>query len=231
MNRTIEHETWKMQPLIWAERCRGKSLIWTPDAHWFTNDPLGPVPHCHVDASEIGYLAQGQLEIEIGGTKRHYKAGDFILMPPNKYHNYWFKGDETVCFFVVVAPNHKYNRFYTKNFTPDMHEGDAPFANVYQTDQLPSNQHFHAQRPTLLSGQSEAECVLELQERVIYIISGSAHVQVNALSGTLAANQYLHIPATTRHQIRNHGGEPLVYLSLIITDPYTAHGTEPEYEV
>jgi mannose-6-phosphate isomerase-like protein (cupin superfamily) len=53
---------------------------------------------------------------------------------------------------------------------------------------------------------------------------------VNDLSGGLAANRYLHIPATTPHTIRNAGFEPLVFLSLIITDPFTAKGTVLEHE-
>lgn len=218
------------QPRMLAERCRGLPLIWTPDVHWFNNDWLGPTPHVHDDATEIAFLAQGSLEIEIGGSKRIYRQGDFIVMPPNKYHNYWFAGSDPVCFFVVVAPNHKHNRLRHRDFTSDNYEGDAPFANVFETDQLPSNEHFQSERVTLAPGESEAQRQLALQDRVIYIVAGTAQAQVNQLSGGLAANRYLHIPATTPHQIRNAGFEPLVYLSLIITDPFTAHGTVLEHE-
>jgi mannose-6-phosphate isomerase-like protein (cupin superfamily) len=197
---------------------------------WFNNDWLGPTPHVHDDATEIAYLAQGSLQIEIGGSKRTYSAGDFILMPPKKYHNYWFAGSEPVCFFVVVAPNHKYNRLRAKDFTPDSFEGDAPFGNVPAGGGLPSNEHFQSDRLALAPGESEGPRQLDLQDRVVYVVSGTAQVQVNALAGGLAANQYVHIPATTPHQIRNGGFEPLVCLSLIITDPFTAHGTVLEHE-
>jgi quercetin dioxygenase-like cupin family protein len=227
---SIDYQEWMEQPRILAERCRGLPLIWTPDVKWFNNDWLGPTPHVHDDATEIAFLAQGSLEIEIAGTKRVYRQGDFIVMPPNKYHNYWFAGSDPVCFFVVVAPNHKHNRLRHKDFTPDNYEGDAPFANVYETDQLPSNEHFQSERVTLAPGESEAQRQLDLQDRVIYVVAGTAQVQVNQLLGGLAANRYLHIPATTPHQIRNAGFEPLVYLSLIITDPFTARGTVLEHE-
>lgn len=217
------------QPRMLAERCRGLPLIWTPDVQWFSNDWLGPTPHVHDDATEIAYLAQGNLEIEIGGSKRTYRPGDFILMPPKKYHNYWFKGTAPVCFFVVVAPNHKYNRLRARDFTPDCFEGDAPFANLFDSGPLPSNEHFLAERVTLLPGEREAPRQLDLQDRVIYIVSGTAQARVNTLAGGLAANQYLHLPATTPHAIHNQGFEPLVYLSLIITDPFTAHGTVLEH--
>jgi mannose-6-phosphate isomerase-like protein (cupin superfamily) len=223
MMSKIDHKAWMEQPRMLNERCRGLPLIWTPDVKWFNNDWLGPTPHVHDEATEIGFMAQGSLEIQIGGSKRVYKTGDFVIMPPKKYHNYWFKGDETVCFFVVVAPNNKHNRLRAKDFTPDCYEGDAPYANVYETDELPSNEHFQSEKITLQPGESEGIRKLDVQDRVIYVVSGTALVQVNTLSGVLAANRYQLIPATTPHQITNPGFEPLVYISLIITDPFTAH--------
>lgn len=226
----IDVQAWMNQPRMLAERCRGLPLIWTPDVNWFNNDWLGPTPHVHDDATEIGYLAQGSLEIQIGGSQRIYRAGDLMLMPPGKYHNYWFQGDETVCFFVVVAPNHKYNRLRHKDFTSDAFEGDAPFANLMGDDPLPTNDHVLCERGMLLPGESEAVRTLDRQDRVIYVVSGTAQLQANTLSGGLPANRYLHIPATTPHQIANMGVEPLIYLSLIITDPFTAHGTVLEHD-
>ena len=227
---SIDYQAWMAQPRMLAERCRGLPLIWTPDVKWFNNDWLGPTPHVHDDATEIAYMAQGSLEIEVGGSKRLYSAGDLLLMPPKKYHNYWFAGTEPVCFFVVVAPNHKYNRLRAKDFTPDSFEGDAPYANVWGDDPLPSNEHFLCERVTLAPGEAEAPRTLPLQDRVLYVVSGTAHVQANTLAGPLAPNQYLHLPATTPHQIRNAGFEPLLCLSFIITDPFTAHGTVLERE-
>jgi len=230
MPQPIHLDTWMAQPRIFAERVRGLPLIWTPDVNWFNNDWLGPTPHVHDDATEIAFLAQGQLEIEIGGSKRVYRPGDFMIMPPGKYHNYWFKGDEPVCFFVAVAPNHKYNRLRHENFTPDNFEGDAPHANVFTADSLPSNEHFACEKVTLLPGQTEGPRMIDLRERIIYVVSGTAQLRFNTLSGPLAANQFMHIPATTPHEIGNVGYEPLLYISLIITDPYTAHGTAPQSE-
>lgn len=222
----IDHIQWMEQPLLWAERCRGRSLVWTPDANWFINDPLGPVPHTHDDATEIAFLAQGSMEIEVGGSKRLYGPGDFILMPPNKFHDYWFKGQDAVCLFVVVAPNHKYSRFRTRDFPPGAHEGDAFFANVWEDRPLPSDEFFLSERGTLAPGESHEMRALPLQDRVLYVLKGTAHLQMGTLSGPLTANQYQHIPATVRHQISNPGYEPLHYFSLIITDPATAKGTQ-----
>jgi quercetin dioxygenase-like cupin family protein len=230
MSPKIDHQVWSQQPKMLAERCRGLALIWTPDVNWFNNDWLGPTPHCHEDATEIAYLAQGQLEIEVGGSKRIYNPGDFIVMPPNKYHNYWFAGEDPVCFFVVVAPNHKYRRLRTTDFTPDMREGDAPYANVFTSDTLPSNEHFLTEKCTLQPGESEDLHAIAQQDRVVYVVSGTAQVRMQVMSGALATNQFVHIPASTRHQISNGGYEPLVYISLTITDPDTVHGTELKEE-
>lgn len=230
MANQIDYKTWMQQPRIFAERCRGLPLVWTPDVNWFNNDWLGPTPHLHDDATEIGYMAQGSLEIQVGGSKRVYGPGDFMIMPPNKYHNYWFSGEDTVCFFVVVGPNHKYNRLREKDFMPENFEGDAPYANVFTSDTLPSNEHFEVEKCTLAPGETEPLKAIDLRERIIYVVSGTAQVQVYTLSGPLAANQYLHIPASSRHQISNPGFEPVVYISMLVTDPYTAHGTMPEEE-
>lgn len=224
---SIEYLEWMQQPLIWGERCRGRGLVWTPESDWFINDPLGPKPHSHDDATELLYMAQGQMEIELGGSRRIYRQGDLLLMPPDKFHSYRFHGMEPACIFVAVTPNHKYNRWRLADFPPGAHEGDGPYANVFETDSLPSNEHFDCQRVTLNPGQSEASRVLDLQDRIVYVVSGVAHLTVSTLSGPLAANQYQYIPATVSHTIRNAGYEPLVYLSFVITDPYTAGGTEP----
>jgi len=226
----IDHDAWLQQPKILAERCRGLGLIWTPDVNWFNNDWLGPVPHLHDDATEIGFLAQGSLEIEIGGSKRVYKTGDFMMMPPDKYHNYWFKGDETVCFFVAVGPNHKYKRLRHDSFVQANHEGDAPYANVFESDTLPSNEHFTCEKVVLLPGEASPAQQLSNQDRIIYVVTGTAMLHFNTLSGALTTNRYQYIPATTPHQVSNTGFEPLIYISMIITDPETAHGANIEEE-
>ena len=212
-----------------SEPCRGLPLIWTPDVAWFNNDWLGPTPRVHDDASEIGFLAQGSLEIQIGGSQRVYGAGDFMLLPPRIYHNYWFRGSETACFCVVVAPNNKHNRLRAKGFTPDCYEGDAGFASIFGSDQLPSNYYFLYERLRLLPGESETGRQLHVQDRVIYVVSGVAQISVNTVAGSLFSNRYQHIPATTPHQISNHSSDPLLILSLIITDPFTAGGTVLEH--
>jgi mannose-6-phosphate isomerase-like protein (cupin superfamily) len=147
-------------------------------------------------------------------------------MPPDKFHNYWFKGEDTVCLFVLVAPNHKHARFRTEAFRPGAFEGDALFASAYGGDPLPSNQHIATERVTLPPGASGAETAFKLNDMALYVLSGTAMLRMNSLVGPLAAHQYQHIPATVRFQVSNPGYEPLVYLAFTVTDPFTEHGTE-----
>ena len=226
----INYQAWMNQPLIWGERTRGRGLVWTTESDWFINDPLGHKPHLHEKASEILFVAQGSMEIEIGATKEIYRAGDFLLVPPDKYHDYWFVGDQDVCLFVVVAPNHKYYRWKTSDFPPEAHQGAASLVNVYETDVLPSDEHFLCEKITLAPGESDPVGHCQLQDRIIYVLSGTAAITMNTLSGPLSAHQYQYVPATCQHEIRNGGHLPLSYISLSITDPMTAHGTEPEEE-
>ena len=106
----------------------------------------------------------------------------------------------------------------------------SPYANVLGEAPLPSDSHFACERVTLAPGESEGPRQLDLQDRIVYVVSGTATMQANRLAGGLAANNYLHLPATTPHQISNGGYEPLVFISLIVTDPFTAHGTVLEHE-
>jgi quercetin dioxygenase-like cupin family protein len=184
------------------------------------------MPHSHPEATEIAFIAQGSMEIETGGAKRIYNAGDFLLMPPEIYHDYWFKGDDPVCLFVAVAPNHKDRRWLTSDWPPQAHQGDAPHANAFESDDLPSDQFFRNEKITLPPGEVDLLTDLPLQDRIIYVLSGTATATVNQLSGPVSAHQYLYIPATYPHLIRNRGYEPLVYISMIVTDPATAGGTE-----
>ena len=226
MNSLIDYNAWMHQPLIWGERCRGRSLVWTRESDWFINDPLGPTPHSHDDATEVAFLAQGSMEIEVGGERRLYSAGDFLLMPPDKFHNYWLHGEDPVCLFVLVAPNHKYHRFRTRDFPPTAHQGGGAYAQATSGAVLPSNAHIQSEVKALAPGESEGPGLLNLQDRVIYVLDGVAQVQLGSLSGPVGPHQYQYLPATFTHEIRNAGVYPLRYISMLVTDSETAHGTE-----
>src|SRR5512135_441408 len=118
-----DYRAWMKQPLIWTERIRSRALVWTPEANWFINDPVGHLPHLHQGASEIVYIAAGQMEIQVGAAKHRVGPGDLLFMPPDKYQDYWLIGKETVCLFVLVVPNIKEARWTYVGFPPEAFEG------------------------------------------------------------------------------------------------------------
>ncbi len=214
-----DYKAWMKQPLIWTERIRSRALVWTPDANWFINDPLGPLPHAHKDASEIIYIAAGQMDIQVGHSKQRVGPGDLLFMPPNKYHNYWLVGDETVCLYVLVTPNHKYNRWQYKDFVPDAFEGLAPVANAFRDELMPSDERISVNVRTLPPGGATEVEALDKREKMIYVLEGQASIQIERLSGLMGPNDYQHVPASHQHRIANVGSQPLRYFEFVCFDP------------
>ncbi len=225
---TPVYSEWMKQPLIWTERIRSRALVWTPDAHWFINDPLGPLPHAHDDATEIIYIAAGQMDIQVGESRQRVAAGDLLFMPPDRYHNYWLVGNETACMYVLVVPNHKQARWRYKDFKPGAFEGHAPMVNVFSGQDLPSDKRITARVRELAPGAATGESVESLREKMIYVLAGEADIQIERMSGRFSPNDYQHIPANHRHQITNCGIEPLRYLEFVCFDPTAPPAVTPE---
>jgi mannose-6-phosphate isomerase-like protein (cupin superfamily) len=222
---------WMKQPLIWTERIRSRALVWTPDAHWFINDPLGPLPHAHDDASEIIYIAAGQMDIQVGASKQRVGPGELLFMPPDRYHNYWLVGDETVCLYVLVTPNHKYARWRYKDFKPGAFEGHAPMKSAFLDDSLvsmPSDERITTNVRVMEVGQDTGWLIESVKEKMIYILEGIAKIEIEKLSGTLRPNDYEHVPAQHRHRISNAGQEPLRYFEFVCFDPTAPAIIKPE---
>ncbi len=213
---------WMKQPLIWTERIRSRALVWTPDAHWFINDPLGPLPHAHDDASEIIYIAAGQMDIQVGASKQRVGPGELLFMPPDRYHNYWLVGDETVCLYVLVTPNHKYARWRYKDFKPGAFEGHAPLKSAFApdaTESMPSDERITTHVCVLPAGEATDVMFESVKEKMIYILDGEARIEIERLSGAMRPNDYQHVPATHHHRIINIGATPLRYFEFVCFDP------------
>ncbi len=224
----FDYRQWMQQPMIWTERIRSRALVWTPDAHWFINDPLGRLPHSHDDASEILFMAAGQLDILIGATRQRYGPGDLVMLPPDTYHNYWFAGDEAACLFVVVTPNHKSARWRYKNFTPEAHGRSAQVANVLHDESMPSDERITTNVVRLAPGEASDGAPETQREKVLYVLEGRAAIQVGRLHGEMGAGEYQHIPVTTPHRVANPGREPLRYLEFVCFDPTAPAPIRPE---
>jgi mannose-6-phosphate isomerase-like protein (cupin superfamily) len=232
--RDMEKPNWKQwmrQPLVWTERIRSRALVWTTDANWFVNDPLGPLPHSHDDASEIIYIASGQMEIQVGASKQHVGPGDLLFMPPDRYHNYWLVGDETVCLYVLVVPNHKHARWRYKDFKPGAFEGDAPLKNAFAPDAhdtMPSDERIQTNVRVLDVGAATEWMQESVKEKMIYVLDGMARIEIEHLGGELNANDYQHVPSTHRHRIVNTGQTALRYFEFVCFDPTAPAIIHPE---
>jgi hypothetical protein len=70
----------------------------------------------------------------------------------------------------------------TDDFPSHAFEVEAPFANVNETDKLPSDEYFQCKKIILQSGESDPITHCELQERIIYVLDGTAQVNISTLS-------------------------------------------------
>lgn len=225
---TPDFQEWMKQPLIWTERIRSRALVWTPDAHWFINDPLGPLPHAHDDATEIIYIAAGQMDIQVGESKQRVGPGDLLFMPPDRYHNYWLVGDETACMYVLVTPNHKQARWRYKDFKPGAFEGHAPVANAFLGAPMPSDERISVNVRELAPGADSGRSVESVREKMIYVLEGNAEIVIERMRGPLKPNDYQHVPATHHHCIVNAGDTPFKYFEFVCFDPTAPVAVRPE---
>ena len=223
-----DYREWMQQPFIFTERIRSRALVWTPEAHWFINDPLGPLPHAHDDATEIIYIAAGQMDIQVGESKQRVVPGDFLLMPPDRFHNYWLAGDETACMYVLVVPNHKQARWRYKDFKPGSFEGHAPVASVIRGGPMPSDERITTHVCQLARDESTDTSVESVREKMIYVLEGNGTIEIERMRGEIKPNDYQHVPSTHRHRITNTGKAPLKYLEMVCFDPTAPVAIRPE---
>lgn len=224
----LDYTEWMKQPLIWTERIRSRALVWTPEAHWFINDPLGPLPHAHDDATEIIFIAAGQMDIQVGESRQRVGPGDLLFMPPDRYHNYWLVGDETACMYVLVVPNHKQARWRYKDFKSGAFEGHAPMANAFKGEPMPSDERIRPNVCELAPGEATQVSVESVREKMIYVLEGTAAIEIERLRGELKPNDYQHVPATHHHRISNIGTAPLRYFEFVCFDPTAPVAIRPE---
>ncbi len=213
----LDHMAWRRQPPIRSERARAAPLVWFPGADWFDMPWSGPTPHLHDQATEIGYLASGSLELEVGASTRTLSPGDFVIIPPDRHHSCRLVGDAIACLFIAVAPDHRHQRLRQQGFQSVNYDGGAPCANLAGDDPLPANEHFQADRVVVAAGAALPPAIDPLHERILYVVAGAAAVRIGPLAGTLATNRYAHIPAATPHELSNAGPDALVLLSLVVT--------------
>jgi mannose-6-phosphate isomerase-like protein (cupin superfamily) len=214
VGESFDTGSWADQTLWWSERQRSRGLVWPGGESWFANDPLGPMPHTHPDASEVYFVSHGRLRVTVGSTELEMARGDYILIPPDTYHhpiNLW---ENDLCLFVVVAPNWRDRRWKTSGFTEDDYKGSADVVGTDAPGPLPSDEHIEAAVVSVEGvGEAAAESRAE-SDRALYILEGRAELAVEHLSGILDAHRYVHVMAGASHSIANCGPGPLRYMSI-----------------
>jgi mannose-6-phosphate isomerase-like protein (cupin superfamily) len=202
---------WAEQTMIWTERQRGRPLYWPAGASWFANDPLGPHPHTHPDASEIYFVETGTLALTVGRQELVMRAGDFCLIPPNTFHDPRNGGDDDLGLFVIVAPNWRDRRWKIDGFEDADFDGTASVARTEAVGPLPSDLEIGAE---VVGAGSGPESASSPHERVLYVLAGQLDLALDHLSGRLGPGEYVHVPAGASSTVSQAGSSPVRLLSI-----------------
>lgn len=90
-----------------------------------TGPGSGPPPHTHV-ASELFYVLDGELEVELEGVRRAVRTGELATVPGGAVHTYRNVSGDPVRFLAVIHPA-GHERFLAEIGTPvDAQAPDGP---------------------------------------------------------------------------------------------------------
>lgn len=192
---------WIDQQLPYTQIKRGGATVWPKGAGGLIGDSLGPIMHIHDDASEIFYFVSGRCRLEIGDSEEIFEAGDFVLVPPLVPHNLWNAGDDDLLVFWLVAPNFINNKWRTDNFPPGANSLRAIRGRVQAGEQLPSDDKISSRLLTLHDGKRHSGRTGAAQEAILYVVEGTATIQVGKLSGTLTAHDFVGVPVGTDYAV------------------------------
>lgn len=214
----IQPAGWAQQTLWWSERYRSRGLLWPKGESWFSNDPLGPMPHTHPGASEIFFLASGRLQLTVGSEALELAPGDFVLVPPDTYHEPLNIGDTDVCLLVVVAPNWRDERWKPSDFVASDYEGRPQVSGTDVAGPLPSDGLIESAVIELRPGDRAVVEARSDADRLVYVLDGESTVTLEHLSGAVGPHQYVNVMAGARHRIANSSDRPVRYLSCWTPD-------------
>jgi quercetin dioxygenase-like cupin family protein len=64
----------------------------------------GPLPHYHVRTTELIYVLEGSLSLELGEQAGTLEPGGMALVPPRTVHRFWTPAGDGARFLVQFAP-------------------------------------------------------------------------------------------------------------------------------
>jgi mannose-6-phosphate isomerase-like protein (cupin superfamily) len=212
---------WGAQTMWWSERYRCRPLVWPAGDTWFCNDPLGPKPHTHPDASEIFLVARGTMSLIVGKERHRMNPGDFCLVPPDTYHEPMNAGDDDLCVLALVAPNWRDRRWKPDGFDdPDL-RGTAQLGSVADAGPLPSDAVLRSEIIRLAPGEGR-DGTTSGADRLVYALTGTIGVHVEHLQGSLRPHQFVNVIAGADHVVSNAGKQDGTFLSVYAHDPAAA---------
>ena len=216
----VQPAQWSAQTLWWSERYRSKGLVWPADTDWFSNDPLGPKPHTHPDASEVFFVVRGRMQLTVGAEKLELGPGDYVLVPPDTYHEPLNIGGEDLCVLVVVAPNWRDRRWNPEGFVDSDYTGRGTVVPTGEPGPLPSDDLIASEVLLVEPGQSLGVDSRKDADRLLYVLDGTASITLEHLTGDVETHQYVNVMAGARHEVRGAGDRPVRLLS--VWTPYVA---------
>jgi mannose-6-phosphate isomerase-like protein (cupin superfamily) len=148
----------------------------------------------------------------VGDTEEYFEAGDFVLLPAGVPHNLWNAGDEDLLVFWIVAPHRMENKWRTSDIAFEDMQRRASRMHIEPGAALPSDANIHSRLLELSAGEGMSHATRLGQEAVIYISRGQAEVRVGKLSGSLQADEFVHVPVGTAYSIKAADGDSSVLL-------------------
>ncbi len=206
----MDWQQWIDQQLPFTQIKRGGATVWPKGGNGLLDDSLGPIMHIHDDASEIFYFVAGRCRLEIGDSEEFFEAGDFVLVPPLVPHNLWNAGDDDLLVFWLVAPNFFNNKWRTDNFPAGAMQMRAIRGHVAAGSELPSDELIASHLVTLNDGERKAGRTTPTQEAIVYVVDGSADVQVGKLHGQLVAHDFVSVPIGTDYSVTAKGASTVI---------------------
>lgn len=216
-NTGLNSDAWLAEDGWWSERARSRPLLWPVGADWFINDPLGPMPHTHPDASEIFFVASGEMILTVGRNEHRVGEGSLVLIPPGTFHEPLAVGDIDLCLLAVVAPNWRESRWKIEGFTEDDFARDAVISSVFSDVAMPGDINLGCVVETLGANTNSDWLKTTNFDVLLYAIDFPMNVDAHHLSGILRAGEYIHVMAGGRYRVGNTGPKELKYLTVRAT--------------
>jgi mannose-6-phosphate isomerase-like protein (cupin superfamily) len=185
--------------------------------------------HIH-DADQVYYVAEGQMQLELGTTRYHVEPNSLVFIPAGLPHRNWNEGPGTEFHFEIIVPSSRPGRPMltlvdeaTPARTADGQEGyvaraDPPTAEPVTLQRLT---HSSAGRQSIAVGvcdEGPASPIIGMHthkfDQFYYVLSGSLSVLVAGDHHDVGERTLVMLPSGVPHCSVNRSGGPVRYLVI-----------------